>query len=60
MGLLESAQRTSVGHVGFETEGQNAMFSKLAVAKQVCYFSAFVQFPTQMRKFHQQMRNAVA
>ena len=26
--------------VGFETEGQNAMFLKLAVAKQVCYFSA--------------------
>ena len=36
------------------------MFSKFAVAKQVCYFSALCTVPTQMRKFDQQMRNAVA
>ena len=46
--------------VGFETEGQ-IMFSKRFDGKLTsCYFPLLAKVPIKMRKYGQQMRNAVA
>ena len=47
-------------YVGFETEGQNNVFEKLNGKQTSLLFSAASKVPIKMRKFGQQMRNAVA
>ena len=46
--------------VGFETEGQNNVFEKFDGKQTSLLFSAVSKVPIKMRKFGQQMRNAVA
>ena len=46
--------------VGFETEGQINVFEKLNGKQTSLLFSAARKVPIKMRKFGQQMRNAVA
>ena len=46
--------------VGFETEGQNNVFEKFDRKQTSLLFSAASKVPIKMRKFGQQMRNAVA
>ena len=49
-----------LSNVGFETEDQ-IMFSTSSTGnKQACYFPLLARFPPKIRKYGQQMRNAVA
>ena len=58
--LFCSSQWSVAQVVGFKTEGQNNVFEKFDGKQTSLLFSAVSKVPIKMRKFCQQMRNAVA